>query len=139
MSIRVTVKGQKELDAKFKKLEAATQSKIMREAVEDGAKIVKADARSRVTSRSGKLRRGIKLGKAKKTKAGMTIDIRSDKFYSRMVELGHTIVVKTRGGNKVIGHVAGKPFMTPALDARKDEVVSAISFKFKQAVMKAAG
>ena len=119
MSIRVTVIGQRELDAKFKKL-----------AVETGAIIIRNDARNRITSRTGKLRRSIKVGRAKKTRDGMAVDIGTDVWYAHLVEFGHDWVVKG-----ATGHVSGRPFLTPALDSRKDEVLSAISFKVKQAIM----
>lgn len=146
MSISVTVKGQRELDAKFKKLDGATQDKIMRDALKDGAKLVRNDARKRIRSKTGKLKRSIKVFIPSKTKNGMSVDIGTTLFYARMIELGHNVSVVRRyrieGRRRiarevtVIGHSPGRPFLTPAIDSRKDEILGAIIFKVKQHIMK---
>lgn len=137
MSISMKVTGDKELIKKFKKLEASVQYDILKEGTEQGARIVRGDARSRIRSRTGKLRKRIKI-RSKKIKMGIETEIYSDIFYSKMVELGHSIVVKTREGKKIIGHVSGKPFLTPAFESRRSEVLSAIEFKIKQRILKVA-
>lgn len=102
MSAKVTFNG---LAAFIKKLEEATAVGL-----NAAAEVVQKEAISKAPSRTGNLRRNIKVKPAEDGKAHVYID--KDAFYGRFVEMGTS--KKT-----------AQPFLRPALDENENKLVKA--------------
>ncbi len=107
MTIKIIVKD-KEIIEKLKKMENQI-IKVMGKALEESAEIVREEAFIKAPKRRGELARKLMISKIKHS----SIDIGPDKesFYGRFLELG---TVK----------LSARPFLRPALDSKKSEVIA---------------
>jgi HK97 gp10 family phage protein len=139
--IRAVVKGGDELAALLGRLPVEVETKIMRNAMAGGARIIRDEARARAPTRSGALARSIKV--TRNTKHGQIIaKVRlkgRHAFIGKFMEYGvlpHQIWAKGKGSLVIDGVAIGKqvwhpghaprPFMRPALDSRAAQAVEVI-------------
>lgn len=107
------------------------RGEALRAAVLQGAQVIRdqAEANARVIQRTGTLASDIHAEidekKSTDTRAAAVVGPGKRGWYGRLVEFGHDIVVggRKRGRNKgrVVGHVAPKPWLRPAGDAKRKE------------------
>ena len=130
-AMSMSIMGGQELDNKLQRLGSKVVKKHLTKALRAGAKLILADARSRVPVLSGKLKRSlaVRIGKKRRGVHEKTITVRPDSkkepdlvtfgkdgkryFYPAAVEYG------TRKRK-------AKPFMRPAFDSQKQKAVKAI-------------
>lgn len=107
------------------------RGEALRAAVLQGAQVIRdqAEANARAIQRTGTLASDIHAEidekKSTDTRAAAVVGPGKRGWYGRLVEFGHDIVVggRKRGRNKgrVVGHVAPKPWLRPAGDAKRKE------------------
>ena len=122
----LTIKGSRELERKLMGLERKAAKKVVRQALRKGAKIVHAAARQEVPVRSGKLRKSLKVRRAKKNRRGSYAVMvttgqnenmfTGETYYGAFVHYGHRVGKRGRGGRK---QVAAVPFIQRAYDRTK--------------------
>lgn len=120
------VHGEKELMRKLTQLSTAMATGILEKAVLDGAEVYEEGMRRRVPTRTGRLKKSITKETTKKSPVMVTVDVGPGKggFYGLFLEFG------TR-------KMAARPFMRPAFDEDKEEVVAVVSAKLKASIMAA--
>ena len=120
------------LSQKLDKLPRRVEGKIARKAIHSGGWVIVKEARSRIKSRTGTLRKSIGT-KAKRARRGVyrvQVGARSgekvkhDGFYAGFVESGTK-------------HAKKRPFLMPAFEAKLDEAVEAIAKRLREAIEKA--
>tara|TARA_Y100000310_G_scaffold345430_1_gene464861 strand:- start:431 stop:910 length:480 start_codon:yes stop_codon:yes gene_type:complete len=138
MSIRADFKitGAKEIEAVLKKLPAKVQKKALNQAVRAGARVIQKDAIKRAPVLPGrgrilKTKKGIVVarkarGEGRGAKVGrISVGLSGSAFFGLYWEFGTTTI-------------PARPFMRPAFEATKKEVVEAIGKKLGDAVEKGA-
>lgn len=95
----ITVKGGRELERKLIGLERKAARKVVRQALRVGAKIVHAAAKQEVPVRTGRLRKSLKVRRAKKNRRGsyaITVTtgqaesmFTGEAYYGAFVHFGH--------------------------------------------------
>lgn len=135
------VEGLAELERRLSELPFKLAKNIMRGALRAGANTMRAEAKARVSVRSGALRDSIRVSARLK---GLEVTARvtaggkgrkGDAFYAHMVEFGtqsHLILPKTKKALVINGQLvkgvlhpgaAPRPFMRPAFDGRAQQAV----------------
>lgn len=117
----ITIEGHEELSSKLIQLEPKMSRKILRNAFKEVGAVIEAAAKANAPNGStGNLKSSI-VAKVSVTKSKVAVTIGSvagfykgDKFYLAFNELG------TR-------HQPAKPFLRPALETRKAEVISMVT------------
>lgn len=124
------VEGAAELMAKFDKLEFNMQKDILEYATQGGAEIIQREMIHRAPVDEGVLRSNIIVkqvgGKRARKDAIATFSVGPNRKAAHAIplELGHNLVkVLKDGSRKIIGHVTPRPFMRPAYQAKKREVI----------------
>ena len=136
--IQTRVRESRNLDQALQEIEPKLSRNILRTAVRAGGNVVRDEARTRIRSRSGRLRRQIRTvvrrGRPGQTVASVGVFTRGrkdDAFYAPFVERGHRIVPRRPKGARVrlrtrwqvaTGFVRPYPFLLPALAAKQAEV-----------------
>lgn len=128
------VSGFADLRKQLRGLPKAVGSKILRNGLRAGARVIRDEARIRAPKKSGRLAKSIKV-KARKKKGGVIgvkvvtgtreeLQIRKDDpyYYPQHVELGH----KAGGINKSGKPVPPHPYMRPAFDSKVGQAEQAI-------------
>jgi HK97 gp10 family phage protein len=139
--IEFQMKGAAELNKLLQQLPVEVETKILRNGLNAGARVIRDEARSRVHKKSGKLSRAIKTASGTDPAAGVVtakVKLRGQHaFLGIFMEYGvlpHLIWASQGKGSLVINGVAiGKrvqhpghaafAFMRPALDAKAGEAV----------------
>jgi len=85
----VSVKGLAELQAFLNQLPAKLEANVLRSALRAGAKVVLADAKSRVPVKLGDLRDSLTIS-TRSRRGTVTAKVKSDMYYARWVEYGTT-------------------------------------------------
>lgn len=146
----ISVTGFQELKALLEQLPARVARNAVARAVYAGAVIVRNDARTRVTVKSGKLKRSIRI-KRKRARRGVFEVIYSvypKEFYGYFVERGtetHEIKPKNKGIvalgkdgrlGKLIKHPGSKakPFLGPAFNDNIPRIIEAMRVKLKEGI-----
>ena len=120
--IRVEVKGIKELQAKFKQIDAEFQ-RALNDAVSAGAAVVTRDAKIRCAVDTGTLRRSLREMKHTENAGRIESQVGTDIVYAPHVEFG------TR-------YQAAQPYLRPALDENGPEIQRAFELKLNQILMR---
>lgn len=108
----VTVQGTDELRAALRDVSARVATNALRSAIRSAARLVIASAKSRVTVRTGRLRKSISQRVSVKRGLVQTkIGFLRKGYYGQFVELGY--VIKAHG--RIVGSVSARPFLRPAL------------------------
>ena len=128
-----------ELQKRLYKLEAAMHDKIVSEAMYEGAGISEAAAKTKVPVDKGELRRSIGRRKIRRGDfiGARVLARRSSSFpggyYSHLIERGHRIVRKVRGGRTIeIGYYSAHPFMRPAAEEHVPEIVKTVKEEVRE-------
>ncbi len=125
-SAGATITGQRKLDRKLRRLDRKVQRKFQRRALRAAAKIVHADAKARAPKRSGIMARQLKVrtGRTRRGQASVLVRTGTRK------EMGN--IPNTPKGGYYPAHVElgtkkrpAKPFLRPALAAKRDEAIMA--------------
>lgn len=132
----------------FRQMPRKVQKKIVRGMIRRASKPIIKEAKSRVHSVSGNLKRSIGYVE-QKPKNGVyqgkvlprvgEINGRLYKgYHAHLVEYGHSVVVggKKGKGGKVIGFVPPKPFLRPAFDNKKEEAIKVAIEYMKERLLK---
>jgi len=135
MRMRVRWKGPspEEIRRRLELMPQEVRGEALRAAVLQGAQVIRdqAEANARAIQRTGTLASDIHAEidekKSTDTRAAAVVGPGKRGWYGRLVEHGHDIVVggrkrakKTTPG-RVVGHVAPKPWLRPAADAKRAE------------------
>jgi HK97 gp10 family phage protein len=133
MRMRVRFRGptSEEIRRRLELMPQEVRGEALRAAVLQGAQVIRdqAEANARAIQRTGTLASDIHAEidekKSTDTRAAAVVGPGKRGWYGRLVEFGHDIVVggRKRGRNKgrVVGHVAPKPWLRPAGDAKRKE------------------
>lgn len=142
--IRANIKGGQQLDQLLKQLPIEVEAKILRNALNRGANIIRDQAKANIRKRSGATARAIISSSGHDKAQGMVyakVKLRKTrKFIGRFLEYGtgaHQIFVSAKKGSLVVNGVAigrqvmhpgsgPKPFLRPALDSKADEAVKVV-------------
>jgi len=122
----VEVKGFRELDSAFKKLPGEVSRKALKPALKAGAEVIEERAARNAPVRTGKLRDSMMT--ILRTRAGelvASIGPSREAWYGHLVEFGTS-------------RTAGRPFLRPAVDEGKGEIVGAVRVKLWDGIKKAA-
>jgi len=140
------ITGGAELDAFLQSLPAKLEKNIMRSALRAGAKVFREEARANVPVALGALKKSVRISTGSKG-GQVTASVKAgDKkaWYWRFVEFGtaaHVIAPEEAGALAVGGLVrekiehpgaTAKPFMRPALDAKADEAIAAVTAQIRK-------
>lgn len=147
----ITVKGQKQLERKFKSLIKKTQTKVVRKAVRAGANVVLAEAKKNASGMVGGemgalLARKLQLHVFKKQKPrsyGIATWLKSGEldflwvtqdstteYIPAAIEFGHNGPALSGGGR----FVAAIPFMRTAIESKKSAAIKAVARTFKKEI-----
>jgi len=139
----VKIEGIRELNADLRRLPGQFREKALRTAIRRGSAVIQRKAKQKVPKRTGRLAESItttvrfqnlfdvtaEIGPKSAFKflkveslLGTMKSVVATGWYAHFVEFGH--VMKARG--KVIGNIAAKPFLRPAVDESFEEVVSIV-------------
>ena len=133
MRMRVRFRGPtpEEIRRRLELMPQEVRGEALRAAVLQGAQVIRQEAvkNAEQIRRTGTLASDIHAEidekKSTDTRAAAVVGPGKRGWYGRLVEFGHDIVVggRKRGRNKgrVVGHVAPKPWLRPAGDAKRKE------------------
>lgn len=135
--IKFEVEGWRNLDNKLQKLSRAAGKRALREALKKAAKPIEDAAQSAVPVKTGKLKGSIitstKLNKAQKRlqkkqggKAAVELFVGSSSPIAHLVEFGTS-------------DTAAQPFMRPAFNSTKEEVMNILAVEVGASIDKAIG
>lgn len=135
--VEMQVSGMRELQDALKRLPDKIARNALRSAVNAGAAVIRNEARARVPTRTGRLRKAIYQRQIRERSGAGTQTFyvgwrargtkRSGKsqthgaFYGRFVEFGTS-------------RMAAKPFLRPAFEARKHDAVARIREKLRERI-----
>lgn len=139
MRVRMKVEGGDKLARRLQMMAEEVAKTHMREAVLEGAEVIRAEAAEKAPRKTGTLASDIQKAVKKQTKNRVEVHIGPGKkgWYGRLVEEGHAIV---RGGyrrfkknpSNVIGHAPPHPFLRPALDEKADEANEVVAKELRR-------
>lgn len=155
---KVKIEGLDELQVKIKAMAGDEFRKVVTDATKKGAEVIRAQAAANAPYDADSqydvhLKDHIVVSMSKKTSAlggTVTAKIGPDQvvWYGRLVEFGHNLVrvVGSRRGKgshkfklvknkQIIGTVEPKPFLRPAVDAKKDEATNTVITSLKNWIM----
>jgi HK97 gp10 family phage protein len=129
-SLMMEFKGGKQLEKALLALPQALRGEILQETLVAGADPVRADAANRARMHRGPRRRpetialaeSIRIFLGAKDDTHAIVDVGTNKPTAHLVEFGHREVV----GDQVIGQVPAYPFLRPAFDENKEEMLQRI-------------
>jgi HK97 gp10 family phage protein len=152
------VDGLAELERELQAIPEKMRNRVLASAFRAGASVYRAKARSLVPSRSGKLRRSIRISvRVRRGEVDARVTAgknqkKDDPFYAHMVEFGttrHQIAPKDKKGLQVgDGVVQGtvdhpgareRPFMRPAFDTSSDAALAAVAKSLRERIPKELG
>jgi HK97 gp10 family phage protein len=136
----IKIEGLEELMRAFAELGDQAMPRLKKESEEAG-EIVLARTKAKVPVDSGDLRDALYLMK-KRLKKGDSITFSRVTFprsvgYAVPLELGHAIRNRRRG--RILGHVTERPFMRPAADESKEDVIEHITKAMNETIEKMGG
>ena len=131
---KFTVKVTPRLRRNLKRIDAATAGKILLEAAEAGAELIRKDASDRAPRDTGRLSKEIIIEKEKASKREATVKIgpSKDAFYGLYVEVGINQARVSKGkvmrfevdGSEVfarkVSGMQAQPFLKPAFESKRD-------------------
>jgi len=131
MKMKFRISGLREIEQALRRIARATPEAVQREALHDAGEIVAERARSLVPVRSGNLRDSIAVADEGQSgvlsQGGVEVFVgpQADGFYGHFVEFGTV-------------NMAAEPFMRPAFDATRDEVMDRLGGDLWRPIEKAA-
>lgn len=136
---QTTVEGLDELISAFQKLGEQAMPYVIQGSNEAGSEVL-SKAVSKVPVDTGNLKRKLKVIKAKKSaktpyKVFSKVTFSKGAAYAVPLELGHNLVIN----GKKVGVVKERPFLRPAADESKEEVVKAIAASMNKALGEMGG
>jgi HK97 gp10 family phage protein len=160
MYFSITLTGGAELEKKLKELEPKVAKKLLRQTLRDGQKCIaskiKSNAKSTVQGEMGQLiSKNVIVRAAKKQKKGsyrylsmlrggindfIHVTKKGVRYYiPSAIEYGHALPYRSSGSkksnkNNTVKDVPAMPFMRPAFDSTKDNVVKIIEKGIRTAV-----
>lgn len=126
--IEVKLTGLADLGNAIQQLTPALERKLVRHCIREAMKVILEEARNRVPVDTGNLKNKltIKTARAKsKYTYRMSLTVKKGAYYVSMVELGHF----ARDGKT---WVPAQAFMTPAYEAKRNEVVEIFAQTFRE-------
>lgn len=124
------VHGMDEFKGKLEQLELTVRRQLLIDAAKAGAKILLEEARRRAPTDTGALAAGMTLrvsgGESDIYEATVDVGPSKKTWYGFMQEFGTK-------------HHAAQPFLGPALEASRDQIISAMKDKLLSAIQKVAG
>jgi HK97 gp10 family phage protein len=143
----VRIEGAEQIMAALKAAEDEA-ARILDDAVQAGAEIIRKDAAERAPRRTGALARSLHSEKTKHTRTRVEFGVSWDKdhYYGASLEVGaqaHEITPDTAqalliGGEFVssVQHpgISPRPFLRPALDSKADEAEKVVGEKLRRAL-----
>lgn len=148
MSVDVKIKGLDQLANGLKSLPNKLARRVLNKAMKKGAQLLADVTKEKTPVDTGALRDSIAV-KLKKVSNVETQAImgshekeKDGVYYAHMVEYGGKYVIKARGLDKgkkkgrviAAGSIKAQPFMRPAFDSSKDQVIDAISKEIEAGV-----
>ena len=118
-----TIIGLPHMKAQFAEFSNKVQRAVMRKALTQTGAIVKKAAKAKVPVLTGALKKSIKESVSVKEGGESYVKIFVSKPHGHLIEFGHAI--KATKGGPSFGHVPAHPFMRPAVDESKPEIVGA--------------
>lgn len=152
MDDTINISGGKKLAEFLQSLPLKIERNIMRAALRSGARVIADEAKRNVPVQLGDLKKSIRTGSNKKRKGVEAYARAGNKkaYYYRFVEFGtaahiikagknkQKLVFTARDGKKVealqVNHpgAKAKPYMRPALDAKAQDAIVAVTNKIKE-------
>jgi HK97 gp10 family phage protein len=142
--IKFNMKGGEAVHKLLQQLPVEVETKILRNGLSAGARVLRDEARSRVPSKTGALRASIKTSRnTNKTEGQVVAKVRlkgKHSFLGNFIEYGvaahqiwvrgdkQTLLINGVAIGKQVWHpgIAPQPFMRPALDARGGDAVQVV-------------
>lgn len=132
--VKVKVEGAAELQALLKSLGTKLEKKVLKSALRKAARPVLTEIRANAPEKTGLLKKSFTV-RALKTRRGVVgVKVTTNKRapHAHLVELGTTM--RKHKSGKGTGKVVGKGFMAAAANAKKSDVVAALSSAIKAGV-----
>lgn len=148
MSVTVNIKGLDKLEKGLLSLPTKVARKVLGDAIRKGAYLLRDATQAKTPVKTGALRDSIKV-KSKKlseveyqsTVAPFLSGGSNPVWYAHLVEFGGRYVIKAKGGDKdkrarvvATGRIGAQPFMRPAFDSTRSEIIRTISDKLADGV-----
>lgn len=125
------VQGLQEATQALRELDRKAQKRIVRKALRAGGKVIQDKARTEAPTRTGALKRNVKIrgGRASKGSVALNIgigarDFTGKTFYGGFVQYGHRIGKRALGSKRKL--VPPNEFLTRAFDATKEQAVTVV-------------
>jgi HK97 gp10 family phage protein len=131
--VSAELKGGRELERALVRLGENLAGEALLEALEAGAEPVVAEAKALVPVRTGKLRDSI-APRVKRRGRDPIVAVGAKAPHAHLIEFGH---IQTDRFGSPIGHVAARPFLRPAVDAKADEVLKRVRERLGEAIERA--
>lgn len=119
MKVELSLAGTEELERGLARLATGVRERLVHEALMAAGEPIRQEASSRAPRRTGTLSRNIIIAPGGKHEPSVLVGLGKHGWYGRLIERG-TAARSTRGGARR-GQVAARPFLRPALEARKGE------------------
>jgi len=121
MEVTLKVEGVRELNRRLETLPVKIQRKIVRQALRDGAKVIREEARRRVPVDTGRLRRTLtqRKGKARRGSYSVVVTHNWKRYAGTIPFYGGYVEHGTR-------KMPPRPYLRSALDERRDEATRVV-------------
>jgi len=119
--IRVTIRGEAEMNRRIQQLTSKMGKAALVEAVLEGAEIIRIDASARAPEKTGFLKAHIDKRVSERKTGRVTVDIGPTKkaWYGLFPELGTV-------------HYPARPYLRPAIDENQDRIVAAVKSRLNR-------
>lgn len=141
---QIVISGIEELAKELNILPGKLVSQVLTRGLEKGGQVVANRAEHLAPQgKTGRLAESIRVRRRQinsgKLVAGVDVYARRSKatpggYYAHLVELGHDIFKTTRRGKYFIKHYGGERFMRPAIEQKRQEVISIVLIETKKAL-----
>lgn len=125
-SIRLEVKGFKELAENLATLPQRSAKKALASAIQKGASTLAKRARKTAPVKFGILRASINAKRIKSSPLSAVSETQVQARYGKLVEKGHKWVVSRKGKVYASGTVGPQPYLRPAFDTNVFEIIKII-------------
>ena len=133
MKVTLKLEGTKELDKALSRLASDARETIMKEAILAAGEPIRQEAESRAPRRTGRLAGDMVAEVGAKHKPSVRVGIGKLGWYGRFIESGTGQRKTKNSANR--GAVSAKPFLKPALEAKKNEALA----KFREVLRRGLG
>jgi HK97 gp10 family phage protein len=148
----VKIEGLKELDAAIRQMTDNVQGRLLRQAANAGAQVIRKEARAKAPKDTGLLRKNIVVGRSRrqsakgketynvflkkekrtfadtkanrrKNRVGKKYEVDGPAFYGKFIEMGTS-------------KMPARPFLRPALEGKRGEAIAAFREKMAEGIRK---